>query len=159
MKLNLKQIQILDLILQRLNSIFLYTDKTKKLNLVIKFNNSLWKGDFIHLHNSYLENYYISNDFWVEKNLTPITELKLIPDNFNFRRYQYIKLKNIHLLLHELLSIVSTIDISEINFQPCLYNAVNLETNFKIPFLYFDYDSEFEVVSIVESSKDECTHS
>lgn len=158
MKLNLKQIQTLDFLLQRLNSIFSYTDETKKLNLVINFNNSLWKADFISLHNSYLENYYISNDFWIEKNLTPITELKSISDNFNFRRYENIKLKNINLLLHELLSIVSKIN-PEIYFQPCLYNVVNLETNFKIPFLYLDHNDKFEVVSIVESAKDECTRS
>ena len=158
MKLKLKQIQALDFLLQRLNSIFSYTDETKKLNLVINFNNSLWKADFIFLQNSYLENYYINNDFWIEKNSTPITELKPLYSNFNFRRYENIKLKNINLLLHELLSIVSKVD-TEIYFQPCLYNVVNLETNFKIPFLHLDHNDEFEVVSIVESPKDEYTHS
>ena len=159
MKLNFKQIQLMDFILQRLNSIYSYTDENKKLSLVIKFNNSLWTGDSINLHNSYLVNYYIDNDFWVEKKLTPISDFKFLFSDFNFRRYEKLKLKNINILLHELISFVSSMDTSKLDFQPFLYNAINLETNFKMPFLYLNYDDSFEVVSIIESPKDECTHS
>lgn len=162
MKLNIKQIQLLDAILQELNLRHSYT--SSKLNLVIKFNNSLLKGSFVNFQNSNLITQRILEDFFQDyriktNSISFYTLMSKCNCDFNEFKYKDINLNNMHILLSDLLSTVTKLDVSKIDFEPCLYNAVNLETNFKIPFLYFDYDSEFEVVSIVESPKDECTHS
>lgn len=162
MRLNIKQIQVLDAILQELNLIHSYT--SSKLDLVIKFNNSLFKGSFVNYQNSSLITQYIFDDFFkghqiMTNSISFYTLMNKCNCDFNKSKYKDIKLNNMHLLLSELLSTVTKLDVSKIDLDPCLYNVINLETNFKIPFLYFDYDAEFDVVSIVESPKDECTHS
>ena len=161
LKLNIKQIQALDFLLQRLNSIFLYTSEKESLNLVIKFNNSLWKGNFIYYKNSSILNYYIDFDSCIESKTLKINDLFKLPHDFNNYRYRYsnITFDKIYLLLTELASTIKNIDTSNINLEPFLYNATNLETNISLPFLSLNSDDEFEVVSIVKSLKDEYTHS
>lgn len=157
MILNLRQIQILDFLLQRLNKYHSYTNN--ELHLVIKINNSLWKGNLINFNSYNISEYYIDFDNCIEYKEIGIKDLVTLPSDFNGNRYSNVKIDSLYLLLIELTNIVKNIDTSTINLNPFLYNAVNLETNVSLPFLYLDNNDEFEVVSIVVSSKDECTHS
>ena len=162
MKLNIKQIQLLDAILQELNRTYSYT--TSNLNLVIKFNNSLWKGSFVNFQNSKLITNHIVEDFFkgyqIETNSVSFYRLMdKCNCDFNKSKYKDIKLNSMHLLLSELISSITKLDVSKIDFEPFLYNAVDLLTNRTLPFIHLGNDTEFEVISIVESTIDEYTHS
>lgn len=162
MKLNVKQIQLLDAILQELNHTYSYT--SSNLNLVIKFNNSLWKGSFVNFQNSNLITNHIVEDFFkgyqIQTNSVSFYTLtNMCNCDFNKSKYKDIELKTMDLLLSELLLTITKLDVSKIDFEPFLYNAVDLLTNKTLPFIHLGNDTEFEVVSIVEASKDEYTHS
>lgn len=147
MKLSLQKIQTLDFILQRLNSKFSYTSENQQLNLIIKIDNSLWKGNFA-IYDDYKVNIpYIDYDNSIENDSFSF------PKFFRFENYNHfsqIKLDNLDLLMSELLGNLDKIQITEYIYklEPMLYNAVNLDTNLSLPFLLLDPNLEYEVVSI-----------
>lgn len=159
MKLNLKQIQALDFLLQILNSSFAYTSEDENLNLVIRLNNSLWKGNFVFYEDARIYNHYIDFDNCIEYKTLGVNELFKLANDFNHNRYKNVTLDKMYLILDELIPTIKEIDTSNIDLKPFLYNAVNLEANISLPFIALNGNDEFEVVSIVTSIKDECTHS
>ncbi|KFX55801.1 hypothetical protein FDC50_14975 [Clostridium botulinum] len=159
MKLNLKQIQAVEILLQKLNHHYNYVSANEHLSLIIKINNSLWKGNLVTHTNSYISNYYIDFDGWIESYNYTQNEIFNISSNFNFRKYQHIKLESSYLLLEELISVARTINTFLIDLKPILFNAVNLTDNFELPYLLLNPNDEFEIVSIVSNTIDECIHS
>lgn len=147
MKLSLQKIQTLDLILQILNSKFSYTDEKQQLNLIIKIDNSFWKGNFAIYDDYNIKIPYIDYDNIVENESYSFYKF------FNFKYYNHfsqIKLDNLDLLLSDLIDILDKVQITEYisKLEPILYNALNLNTNLSLPFLLLDTSLEYEVVSI-----------
>lgn len=160
MKLNLKQLQALEILLQKLNHNYNYVSDDEQLSLVININNSLWKGNLIKYDRSYVSNFYIDYDGWIESYSYNQSQIFSIPaESFNARKYENIKLESMYLLISELIPIVREISTFLIDLNPVLYNAVNLTNNLTLPFLLLNPTDEFEIVSIVSSPIDECTHS
>lgn len=155
MLLKINQIQVLDSLLKKLNSNFLYTSKNETLNLVVKFNNSLWKGDFTLYHQSKLLDYYIDNCNDIECNALSIIDMCYSLKKSKFDRYKNIKFDKIYLVLPELIEEIQKCDLSTIHLNPILYNATNLDSNFKLPFILFNDNDELEVISVVISSKED----
>lgn len=152
MFLNLQQIQALDFLVQLLNERYSYTDKS--LNLVIKINNSLWKGNFINFNS---ESYYIEqkqlNSFGhIAPQFFKAGDLIKNLASFELTKYSNIKTENIHLLLIDLVNIIKNLEIENVNLSSILYNAINIENNLHLPFVLLDPNAKFEVVSIVESN-------
>lgn len=154
MLLNLKQVQALDLILNILNSRYSYS--SNPLKLVVKINDSLWKGNFVnfssddyYLHQEYINSFgfIVNQSLEFEDVITQLSNLKL-------NKYKNIKPSNLHLLLIDLVNIIKDLDTSKIklNLHSILYNAVKLDCNISLPFIILDDDSTFEVISIVESN-------
>ena len=159
MKLNLKQIQAVDILLQKLNSNYHYVPNTQQLNLVIKIDNSLWKGNLIQYKDYRIYNYYIDYDSLIESYGYSQNQIFNLPNDFNLKKYASIKLDTMYLLLEELISIVKKIDTYLIDLTPILFNAVNLKDNFQLPYFLLNPNDEFEIVSVISTTIDECTHS
>lgn len=151
MKLSVKELQMLDLLLKKTANVLNNKPSNTqelKFNLIISYNSSFWSGDFIILNKSFIEEKFIDYDNWIEVNTTASSSLiKLIPD-FSFSRYSYIEEDSLHLLLESLIHCVKKADLTTLNFMTLLYNPINLETGFKLPFINLDSNQEYEVVSI-----------
>ncbi|MEG2289948.1 MAG: hypothetical protein RSA29_02770 [Clostridium sp.] len=159
MKLTLNQIQALDLYLKRLISRFPIVSQNENLNIVISINNSLWTGDFIQYEHPLIINRYIDCDSSIESNGLYPSDIFTLPDNFKFVDYRNIKSDTAYLLLLDLFKVVVDIPAPTITLNPLLYNAKNLETNLSLPFIHLDSTIEYEVISLTNTFKDECTHS
>ena len=157
MKLTLKQIQIVDFLLQELNQRYSYIPDTEQLNLVIKIDNSLWKGNLIKYkdYRAYktLLDYDSCCDLYFRQE-----KLFTLPSDFEFKNYRHITLDKMYLLLNELISISKKIDTLFVDLDPVLFNAVNLNSDLKLPYLLLDPNATFEIVSVI-STTNECIHS
>ncbi|GEM_PF-3788643 len=159
MKLNLVQIQILDFLIKKLNTNYSFVEDDKNLNIVININNSLWQGDFVIYKNYHIYENYIDFDKCIEYKRLSQSDFVTFTNQLDISKYSNIKLNNIYLLLNELLDVVKDFSLPKLQLTPIMYNAINLNTNTKLPFILLDYDTEYEVLSLSTSTKDECTHS
>lgn len=160
MKLKVSQIQFLDFLLKRIqsdSSNFLNTDE--KLSLVIDINGTLWTGDFVKYSNLKIQNLSLDTDGFLISNeielISIITASNLEAfKGFNFKDKLYnINSSNLHILLNELFRKLDKINCSNLVSDPIIFNAVNLTSNCKLPFICIDNTIEYDVVSLIVSNK------
>lgn len=160
MKLKVNQIQFLDFLLKRMqsdSSNFLNADE--KLSLVIDVNGNLWTGDFVNYSNFHIQN--ISLDYDGDLTSTEIDLISIITvanlddfKRFNFKdKFHNINSSNLYILLNELLKKLDKVNCSNLVIDPIIFNAVNLNSSCKLPFIYIDNTIEYDVVSLIVSNK------
>ena len=131
MKLTLKQIQALEYLLQI--SEFKKENPENKFNLVIRINNSLWSGNFLNYNLTSTKSFSLDDfDFSIKYNVIHVSEF--IKYSKDLKLYSLKNLNNLYLLLVELVNRINQIDLSALDLNPVLYNAINLDTNLLLPF-------------------------
>lgn len=148
MKFSLRDIQFLDIILKRLISA---NKLDVNLKLVIKYNNSLYSGDFIELNSVFTLNPYLDVDGIIDFNRKSINELLKLPENFDAKKYSNIIQQNDKILLKSLVDIFYSCELlSDVESYPIMFNIKSLENETNIPYLYLDKSTKYELVSIVK---------
>lgn len=153
LELSVLELQELSFLLQRIN-LKRKNNSYKELpiHLVIRFNNSLWSGNFVTIHDKYhikkLDSQYESecvNVFNIFKNI----ELDNVPDSFFNSSVNIVSVTN---KLVELIKETTANNIEKSNqtiLSPILFNAVNLDNNFELPFLILDKNATYELISVI----------
>ncbi|XZM32806.1 hypothetical protein ACSXAY_12885 [Clostridium perfringens] len=142
MKLSVDQLQKLSILFQRI-----YLKDSIKPKLVISFNNSLWTGDFTILEGSD----YLTD---VEKPDSVAIDVSSFFNEFKFSSIpRDIKTSCDSILLNYLTNSLLKTKTSDLNLSPYLFNAVNLETKFKLPFIYLDKTATYELVSVITETE------
>lgn len=157
MKFYLRDIQYLDIILKRLISA---NNLDIDLKLVIKYNNSLYSGDFVNLSSVYILNSYIDEDGIIDFNKESINKLLKFPENFwtndlfgisEYKKYSNVIKENNKILLKSLVDILKSCElVKTLDYEPIMFNIKSLSDETNIPYLYLDKLTEYELVSIVE---------
>lgn len=157
MKLKIKNIQFLDMIFKYLVYSKKLNTNIANLNLVIKIDGQLWSGDFVLFKEGKIFNPYIDYDNDIIHDYKYISHYT--PIDLNLSKYEKLKPTEIYLLLNDLISLSKNLDLKNIDLLPILHNATNLTTRCNFNFIQLDNESDYEVVSLVESLKDVYTHS
>lgn len=152
MKLNLKKIQSLDILFKY----FSYKENLhSNFNIVIKIDNQLWQGDFINFKDGSIKEFSLINQNELNCEGNFLDHFFKLYKKFRFDHYLelYKKSENEnyfkYVLLEEFLKALDKCTLHDFNLKNVLYNAVNLSTNTKLPFIYLT-DEEYEIVSLVE---------
>ena len=160
MKLKINQIQFLDFLLKRIQSKEgNFLNNNEKLSIVIDINGALWTGDFINYSNFKIKN--ITLDYEGDFSTSEITFSSFIDtsnrkffDFFNFNnKLHNIDKSNLYLLLNELFEALNKVDCSNLKADSIIFNAENLTSNCKLPFIRINDDIEYDVVSLIVSNK------
>ncbi len=160
MKLKINQIQFLDFVLKRIQSKEgNFLNNNGKLSIVIDINGALWTGDFINYSNFKIKN--VTLDYDGDFSTSEIAFSSFVnKSNIDFFEHFYFNKKlynidksNLYLLLNELFETLNKVDCSKLKADSIIFNAENLNSNFKLPFICINDDIEYDVVSLIVSNK------
>ncbi|CAM2079736.1 MAG: hypothetical protein NSGCLCUN01_03964 [uncultured Clostridium sp.] len=159
MKLSICQIQFLDFLLKRIQSKENnFLNSNEKLSLVIDINGTLWTGDFVNYSDSKIQNVSLNNDGNLD-----ITEIEFTPivthSNHEFFKgfisncVNNINKSNLYLLSNKLLEILNKVDCSNLKSNSIIFNAENLNSGCKLPFMHIDNNIKYDFVSLIVLNK------
>ncbi|CEK35736.1 hypothetical protein UMC2_26291 [[Clostridium] sordellii] len=160
MKLTLKELQSLDILL---NNLSIKENLQSRFNIVIKIDNQLWQGNFVYFENNITNNYYDDaiKEFFIDKeigfNSRRLFDCNFFLTNKDFSYEKYVSIYNNvdetysnAFILKEFVKVIKKSALQDFEPYRILYNAVNLTTNTKLPFINLSSD-EYEVVSLIRN--------
>ncbi|WWU66104.1 hypothetical protein QJR26_06955 [Clostridium baratii] len=155
MKLSIKELQMLDLLLKRISSRLTQRAVNLKFNVVFISNNRILTGDFLTIEKDtstnihYIKESILDSSNWIISRFVNSNDLlnEHIRD-FKYYHYDDISENTTYILLDSLVELIKKADLTSFEYKPFLYNAVYLESELKLPFVWLDSDCEYEVISI-----------
>lgn len=144
MNLSLKELQILDFLLQ--------LNYSNKVCIVIEIKDKFWYGNFINCPGKVIYNYSIGDSNTI--NDSKITIKDLFGEKPYYPKISNIDKKHLPLVLEHLVSFIKSSDLPDINLKSILYNATNVEDNIQLPFLYLNSSDTYNVVSLMIFTKE-----
>ncbi|MEG0668525.1 MAG: hypothetical protein RR460_07840 [Clostridium sp.] len=147
MKLNLKQAQALDFLLYRINNNYASRLNVGSFSLIFKYENILYKGNFLNFDRNYVTSKYFDYDGSLENKLFSINDLLKLPNNFDPFRYRTLSEEGLPLFIYEMMNLINTLDLSSFDFNPVVYNVTDLTNNLTLPILYITPDCEIDFLS------------
>ena len=175
MKLTVDELHRLSILIEKIN--ISKSNSTNYLtplpkNFIISFNNCLWactglsleRLDPANFNQPAILNYKMGYDnncksFIVHNwyNIQSLFEKLKEKYSFNSNDYKSFSIKELPYFLNEFYKIIKDDSIFKqcvtIELEPCLYDATNLSTGMKVPFLTLDKDISYELISIISDDE------